>query len=75
MSPESASVVSTQRILREAPLAENYKFPTKADKVVGMAPYTALATSPYAAAPPPAPLVMTPASPDPVYFGSVARNR
>jgi hypothetical protein len=66
-------VVTTDSLTRVAPIGENYRFPTKADRVQGMPPYQAFSASPYAsqaAAPAPA---AVPAGPDqdPVYFNTV----
>jgi hypothetical protein len=66
-------VVTTDSLNRVAPLGQNYRFPTKSDRVQGMPPYQAFSASPYAsetAAPAP---VAVPAGPDqdPVYFNSV----
>ena len=65
------TVVPTQSLTRVAPLGENYRFPTRADRVQGMPPYQAYSNSPYAAEtaarPAPAPVPATPDN-DPVYF-------
>jgi hypothetical protein len=59
--------VTAAAINRVPPLGENYKFPTKADRVQGRPSFQAFANSPYATETPPS-VVTTPATTDPVYF-------
>ena len=58
-------VIPTERLIRTAPIGENYKFPTKADRVQGIPPYQASADSPYGEPTPP--VIRAPVA-DPVYF-------
>lgn len=65
----TTEVVPTQSLVRIAPLNENVRVRTRADKVQGMPPYQASANTPYA----PPPVIADPASAatEPVYFKTV----
>lgn len=56
-------VIPTERLIGTAPFGENYKLPTKADRVQGMPPYQASIDGP-ALTPP---VLVEPVA-DPVYF-------
>ena len=58
-------VIPTERLIHTAPIGENYKFPTKADRVQGIPPYQASVDSLYGAPTPPA--ITSPVA-DPAYF-------